>query len=213
MQVKRLVVGPVMTNCYIAWDENTNEGFIVDPGDAPHKIIPHIENLKIKYIFVTHGHFDHIMALCDIKEHTGAEIVVHEEDKDCLGDAYKCLLAGFMNRVSCFKPSIPDIIVHGGETFECAGKTLKIIHTPGHSRGSYCIDTGDALFTGDTLFEDDCGRCDLPGGDYDTILSSLKLLSELPGDRAVYPGHDVTTTLNRERQLNRDMLRATESRS
>lgn len=210
MIVKRIVAGPVMTNCYIAWNEDTREGFIVDPGDDAQKIISVIGDLKIKYIFVTHGHFDHILAVADVKAHTGADVVIHEEDKECLTDARKSLLHHFFNSLAGFKSVEADIIVHDGEVFECAGETLKIIHTPGHSRGSYCIDTGEHLFTGDTLFEDDCGRCDLPGGDYGTILRSLKLLHDLDGDRKVYPGHDVTTTLERERKLNRNMLEAME---
>ncbi len=212
MKVSKIIVGPVMTNCYIAWDDTTMEGFVVDPGDDAGKIISELGSIKIKYIFVTHGHFDHIMALAAVRKHTGATVIVHDADKACLEDQGKCLLNYFMLDTD-FTPVKPDIIVYGGETMECAGSVLHIIHTPGHSKGSYCIDSGDRIFTGDTLFEGDCGRCDLPGGSYDEILRSLRALSELPGDRVVYPGHGASTTLKQERRFNRDMLRAMEKRS
>ncbi|NLD86772.1 MAG: MBL fold metallo-hydrolase [Clostridiales bacterium] len=206
MKVSRIPVGPLGTNCYVAHDGVT--GFIVDPGDDASRIIEAVKGLNIEYIILTHGHFDHIMALSEVKSETGAKVAIHRAEKGSIESAGESLLGSFMSNVSDFKPVTADILLEGGEEFSCAGETLRIIHTPGHSRGSICIDTGSVLFSGDTLFEDDCGRWDLPGGDYDTLLESLRVLANLPGDRRVCPGHDVTTTLSRERQHNRAIREA-----
>jgi glyoxylase-like metal-dependent hydrolase (beta-lactamase superfamily II) len=202
LKIHTIVAGAVSTNCYIVYDTETNEAAVIDPGDGADKILAYLrqENLTARYIFLTHGHFDHILALEKVREQTGATVVIHGADAVYLRNP--ALSGPFGIRTT---PSEPDIEASHGDTFHMGGYTAEILHTPGHTPGSICLRMGNALFTGDTLFEDDCGRCDLPGGDYQVMLRSLRFLASLEGDYAVYPGHDVSTTLERERVHNINM--------
>lgn len=210
MLVETMVVGIVRTNCYLAYEETTKEGFLIDPGDHASYILETIRrlNVKLQYIILTHGHFDHVMALADVAEATGAKIAIHKSEAETIAHPSDATPRALGLPALQIKPAPADLLLQDGDTLSCAGECLTVLHTPGHTVGSICIDTGKILFSGDTLFEDDCGRCDLPGGNYTAMLSSLRRLAELPGDRIVYPGHDVSTTLARERQVNGDMLRA-----
>jgi glyoxylase-like metal-dependent hydrolase (beta-lactamase superfamily II) len=187
LKVQILVVGMVSTNCYIVYDTETREAAVIDPGDRAGVILEAVKgnDLTVRYIFLTHGHFDHVLALEEVRGATGAKAVAHEDE------GVKA-----------------DILTHDGETFLLGGTAVDVLHTPGHTPGSVCYRVKDLLFTGDTLFEDDCGRCDLPGGDYSLMLKSLRRLAELEGDYKVYPGHDVSTALSREREHNRNMREA-----
>lgn len=210
MKVVTMVVGPIETNCYLAYDEQTKEGFLIDPGEDAPRILAKIAELgvELRYIILTHSHFDHIMALAEVAAGTGAKIAIHEAEKDEIEKPGGRVIRSLGLGGAEIKAAPVGILLKDGDTLSCAGETLTVLHTPGHTVGSICIDTGSVLFSGDTLFEDDCGRCDLPGGDYRKMLTSLRRLAALPGDRVVYPGHDVSTTLSRERQVNGDMLRA-----
>ncbi len=210
LTIKTLVVGFVQTNCYLAYDESTKEGFLVDPGDNAPRILDEINRLGVRVmdIILTHSHFDHILALADVAAATGAKVAIHESEAAGIEAPGTATVRALGLPSLQIKPAKADILLRDGDTIDCAGERLTVLHTPGHTVGSICIDTGKVLFSGDTLFEDDCGRCDLPGGDYGVMLASLRRLAELPGDRVVYPGHDVSTTLARERQVNGDMLRA-----
>ena len=209
MKIQQFVVGMVQTNCYLAYDEETKEGFLVDPGDQAQEILRVIRELgvNLRYIILTHSHFDHIMALADLAAETGAQVAVHELEAGEIEAPSAAVLRSLGLRGIEIKPAPVAVRLKDGDTLRCAGETLTVLHTPGHTVGSICIDTGKVLFSGDTLFEDDCGRCDLPGGDYQVMLRSLRRLADLPGDRTVYPGHDVSTTLARERVSNADMRR------
>ncbi len=203
MLQRSLCVGRVMTNCYIVADEQTRDAAVIDPGDNADKILNVIklENLNVKYIFLTHGHFDHVLAVDGVRGATGAKCVLHESDARLMTHPPGILALGRAHGTA-------DILVRGGEEFELGSLRFKWMHTPGHTPGSCCIICGENLYTGDTLFEDDCGRCDLPGGDYRAMLESLRLLAALEGDYSVYPGHDVSTTLDRERRHNANMREA-----
>jgi glyoxylase-like metal-dependent hydrolase (beta-lactamase superfamily II) len=203
--IHTISVGMVNTNCYIVSDAQTGDAAVIDPGGGADKILEYLrrESLTVRYIFLTHGHFDHILALEKLRQDTGAPSVIHKADAAYLNDP--SLSSPFGVRVT---PSEPDIAASHGDTYQLGGQTVEVLHTPGHTPGSICLRIGDALFTGDTLFEDDCGRCDLPGGDYKAMLNSLRLLALLDGDYHVYPGHDVSTTLERERTHNVNMREA-----
>lgn len=213
MQIKRFIVGDVSTNCYLVYDEKTLEGAIVDPGDCADRLLAEIENEKIqlKYILLTHAHFDHILAVGAIKRATGAQVVVSKKD-EYLFDADAALSPfGPYGRQMKNKFDFPgaDIWAEEGTEVTFGGMTAKYISTPGHTPGSCVILLdGNILFTGDTLFCQSCGRVDLPGGDWGEMLKSLKKLYELPGDYRVLPGHEGLSMLERERVSNPYMLQA-----
>ena len=201
MKLIQLHVGMVQTNCYVFYDENTMEGAVVDPGDNVPVILREIERAgaKIKYILLTHAHFDHILAVHEISEKTGAKLVVHKDDEwllsyDSMGE--------FRPFARNYKETPVDILAEEGTKIQVGSLTAEYLHTPGHTPGSCCIRVEDVLFTGDTMFRHECGRCDLKGGDFSLMLQSLKRLSELPGDYRVLPGHDAITTLSEERARN-----------
>lgn len=212
MKIKQYCVGDVATNCYLIYDENTLEGAIVDPGDNADKLIEDIRSLKLnlKYILLTHAHFDHILAVGAIKKETGAEVVVSKEDEYLFDGQASLSPFGAYGRQLLKRFDFPgaDIWAEEGTEVTFGGMTAKYICTPGHTPGSCVIMLGDILFTGDTLFCGSCGRTDLPGGDWSTILKSLKRLYNLPGNYRVLPGHEALTTLDEERSSNPYMMQA-----
>lgn len=194
MLIKTLPVGYLDTNCYIVTDEETKKCAVIDPGADSNTILDYIESNKLvpEVIFLTHGHFDHYMALDDVVEATGAPVYINKNDANTEGmrDPHK------LDGDSGLKwYAEGDVMKAGGLEFE-------VLETPGHSPGSVTLKCQNALFTGDTLFRDSCGRTDLGGGSMETLLESLHRLSELEGDFEVYPGHAETTTLGRERNFN-----------
>ncbi len=174
MILKRLPVGPLGANCYIAGDEKEKTGIIIDPGGDAGKIISEIGNLglKIEKIVLTHGHGDHIGAANELKAATGAEIAIHGDDLAVMKD--KSLYEMFW--LDYNPVNQPDILLKDGDILETGELKFKVIHTPGHSRGSICLLGEGVLFSGDTLFNGSIGRTDLArwGGDYNTIIKSFK---------------------------------------
>ena len=213
MKIKQFCVGDVATNCYLVYDENTLEGAIVDPGDRADMLLAEIEDKKItlKYILLTHAHFDHILAVGAFKKATGAQVVVSKAD-EYLFDANASLSPfGAYGRQLMNRFDFPgaDIWAEEGTEVTFGGMTAKYLSTPGHTPGSCTILLNNSiLFTGDTLFCQSCGRTDLPGGDWHAMLKSLKRLYELPGDYQVLPGHESLSTLERERASNPYMQQA-----
>ena len=195
MLIKCLTVGHIQANCYIVTDEDTLECAVIDPGAESNTILSYLEKnkLKCKYIFLTHGHFDHTGAVKEVQASTGAVLCVSPKDvaKTPLEMTYK------------FKvPPCGATFISDGDTFTVGSLTFEAIATPGHSEGGLTFRCGDALFTGDTLFRDSCGRTDFPGCSSREMMKSLKKLYELPGDYEVYPGHMEATSLDRERRFN-----------
>ena len=195
MEVKVLQVGPIGTNCYILEDEKAHAAAIIDPGDEAGRILQVIEDdgVDVKYILLTHGHYDHTTAVPQLhKALPQAEIYIHKADANGAGSQLFPLTG-----------QIPDLKFYDeGDTLALGDMTIQVLHTPGHSKGSVTLKVGDVLFCGDTLFAGSCGRTDLAGGSYAEIMASLKKLGQLPGDYHVCPGHDVTSTLERERRSN-----------
>ena len=202
MQLMRLVVGPLQVNCFIVADERTKEAVVIDPGDDARDIIGLVKDkgLKVKYIVNTHAHFDHVTANRELKEATGAELLLHE------GDAP--LLATIPQHAKMFgmtAPSSPpaDRFVKHGDVITIGDITLKVLHTPGHSPGGICLLGEGFVFTGDALFESSIGRTDLPGGDLMTLINAIKeQLMTLPDETQVFCGHGPATTIGAERQEN-----------
>ncbi len=192
MLIKCIPVGHIEANCYIVTDENTGECAVIDPGDELNTIMDYIEDLGlcVRAIFLTHGHYDHTGAAEGLHEETGAQIYIHRADVTDRPESFRYLAPEGTKFWSD-----GDIVTVGSLRF-------RVMETPGHSPGSVTIKCGDALFTGDTLFAGSCGRTDLPGGDMDRLLESLRRLADIPGNYDVYPGHMDPSTLDVEKASN-----------
>ncbi len=192
----------VYANCYILKDEKSGEALVVDPGTYNKRFEALIRQegvTALKYIVLTHGHFDHIGGIEKLRKDFGGEIAIHKEDADCLYDKNKSLASKFFLPQNNVKA---DILLSDGSELSLGEHTIRVVHTPGHTKGSVCYVVSDMIFSGDTLFRGTVGRTDFPGGSYDEIIASLTKLASLEGDFAVYPGHDASTTLESERQYN-----------
>ncbi|GAB6182982.1 MBL fold metallo-hydrolase [Thermodesulfovibrio hydrogeniphilus] len=202
MKIKKFEVGPLLVNCYVVFDEKSSEAFVVDPGDEPDLILDFIkeEGLNLKYIICTHGHFDHIGAVKEIKEGTGAKIILHKADLEIYRNSPEIALQFFGIEIEP-QPE-PDILLENDETLQIFGKELKFIHTPGHSPGSISVYIDGVIFTGDTLFAGSVGRTDLVGGSMNALLQSLKKIANLPHNTVVYPGHGPKTKIEIELKTN-----------
>jgi len=204
VEIKTLNVGWNGTNCYIIYDIGSGEASVIDPGGEAERIIAFIneKKLKVKNIFLTHGHFDHILGVQQLKEATGARLVVHEADAVCLRDTHAALYNSLMPEP--FRVAKPDILLKGGERTLVNGVEMLFVHTPGHSPGSMCLFMSNVLFSGDTLFADTIGRSDFPTSDPAALAESLRNLYALNRDFVVYPGHGEPTSLFYEKEHNRD---------
>jgi len=204
MRIMKMLVGQVMTNCYIVYHNDTREAFIVDPGDHAARLGDAVvkENLSLKAILLTHGHFDHMMAVPGLKERFGVPVYAGEGEVELLQDSNSNLSGGWIG-----KPTVipVDHSLKDGEEFSLAGFTVKTIHTPGHTGGGVCyyIAEEQVLFSGDTLFCESYGRTDLPTGSMSAIARSInERLLALPEDVMVYPGHSEETSIGHERKYN-----------
>ena len=207
MKIMQLCVGVVGTNCYIVYDETTRAAAVIDPGDNAPSILHAVEQekLDVKYVLLTHAHFDHILAAHEVLQATGAQYVVPEADLWLLD---RNNMGQFRALARTYVQDTPDILASEGTEITFGGLTAVYMSTPGHTPGSSVIRIDDCLFTGDCLFRHECGRCDLEGGDFSAMLRSLRRLYELEGDYKVLPGHEGISTLNEERAANPYMLQA-----
>jgi len=200
--IEKLEVGPIMANCFILGCESTKEAVVVDPGDDADRILMALAKaeLQVKYLVNTHGHFDHVGANKRMKEVTGAPIAIHPGDEPMLTELSRS--AAMFGLSAENSPPADRLLNHGDEI--CFGDTtLKVIHTPGHSPGGICLYTPGHLFAGDALFAGSIGRTDLPGGDFDTLISSIKTkLFTLPEETVVYTGHGPETSIGNEKRMN-----------
>lgn len=199
MLIKCFPVGHLEENCYIVADEDSLLCAVVDPGDESNTILDYVEETKLRVqdIFLTHGHFDHTGAVEALLEETGAQLWMHRRDAS----------EGESDGFSYDAPEGTKFYKEGDE-IAVGALRFTVMETPGHSPGSVTLKCGEALFTGDTLFRGGAGRTDLPGGDTNTLMASLKRLAFLPGDYEVWPGHMDGTTLDRERMTNYYLRRA-----
>ena len=202
MRITNLPSGALQANTYLAVDEKTNEGFIVDPGGYNKVLTKEVRDndVNIKYIILTHGHSDHI---CGVNEHKAefpdAKIVAYKDEEAMLENPNLNQSPGFGVPYS----TKADILVSDGDELKVGDVTLKFIHTPGHTEGGMCIYVKEAkaLFSGDTLFRQSIGRTDFPGGSYKEIMDSIrKKLFLLPDDTNVFPGHMGTTSIGFEKE-------------
>lgn len=204
MKVKLLRVGPIGTNCYILEDDQTNLAAVIDPGDEPELIQEALEKegVEVRYLLLTHGHYDHTTAVPALhRVYPQADIYIHQADANGAGSTL-FPLAGEVDDLKLYDE---------GGVIRLGDHEIQVLHTPGHSPGSVTLKVEDVLFTGDTLFAGSCGRTDLRGGSYEQIMQSLKRLGELKGDFHVCPGHEATSTLERERRSNPFLMEAMRS--
>lgn len=202
MIVEKLEVGPIMANCFIAGCEETKKCAIIDPGDEAERILAIVKKhgFEVAAIINTHGHFDHVGANAAVKRATGAPLMIHELDAPWLSlVAQSAANWGLSGEDS---PQ-PDRLIAHDDTISVGNLTFTVIHTPGHSPGGVALFCGKHLFVGDTLFSGSIGRTDLPKGDHNTLLTSIReRLYVLPDDVVVYTGHGPETTIGREKRSN-----------
>lgn len=203
LRVEQYVVGPVMTNCYFAINEDTNEMFVVDPGDEAGSLIDRIKskNLTPVAVLLTHGHFDHASGAKEVAKAFGIKVYAQEQEKETLENP-TINLSGMTGEKEAYGA---DCYVSDEEILDLAGFEIKVLHTPGHTKGGCCyyMEKEQALFSGDTLFNQSVGRTDFPGGSATVLLRSIEeKLMPMPGQTKVYPGHNDTTTIGWEKQYN-----------
>lgn len=201
MIIERVVDRFMGENTYILGDENTKKCAVIDPGGSIIDIFNVIKQheFTVEYIILTHGHGDHICRVPEIKEKTNAKIVAHVKEEEVLIDRVKNLSAQLPGPLVEFDA---DIYVDEGDIIELGGLKLKIIHTPGHTKGGMSIKVGENIFTGDTLFAGSIGRTDFYGGDYKQIMKSLKKLAKYDDNAVIYPGHGPESTIGVEKRVN-----------
>jgi glyoxylase-like metal-dependent hydrolase (beta-lactamase superfamily II) len=201
MKILTYILGDFATNCYLVIDEKTKKACLIDPAKFNMEIENTINNegLILEYIILTHGHFDHILGANIFREKTGAKIVAHKAEEEYLRNPKKSLTSICGGGTIAVDQYIIEnnILVFGDVSF-------RVIHTPGHTRGSCCFTCDDesVMFTGDTLFNGSIGRCNFYGGDFEVMISSLQKLKSLNQNYIVYPGHGVATSLDDEKANN-----------
>lgn len=203
MKVMTITGGELFENCYFAMDDATGQVAVIDPGFWNQRLEEAVRRTgpeNIKMILLTHGHFDHIAGVAGLQEKTGAAIYFPEKEKDFLSDPALNLIG--MMPTGTFASFTPGVYVKEGDVIQLGDTSFTVLETPGHTRGSCCYMTQEAIFSGDTLFFCSAGRTDFPTGSGAELTASLKRISALPGDYAVYPGHEGATTLQYERLYN-----------
>ena len=204
MKIEKFVLGSVGTNCYIVVNEGTKECFLVDLATYSQEMVNYIKKsgYQVKGILLTHGHFDHIMGIEEFIDEIPTTVYAHEEEEKYLKDP----VLNFSTVLGNKEYSVNKVVfLKELQSFSLAGFEVCILHIPGHTPGgcAYYLPSEGVVFTGDTLFSGSVGRTDLPGGDSEVLLQSIKdKLLVLPEETGVYPGHVEATTIGREKKMN-----------
>jgi glyoxylase-like metal-dependent hydrolase (beta-lactamase superfamily II) len=200
-EIHTSVVGQLQTNCYIL--KSGNEVIVVDPGDEPGRILMFLKDINAKptRIVATHTHFDHVLGVNGVRKATKAPFVIHEDDLPMLRS-----MQSRAHRFMGFEVPPPpkvDGYLDDGDLLRLGDETIRVLHTPGHSPGSISLSGDGYVLTGDALFNQSIGRTDLPGGDLNTLIHSIReKLFKLDDDTTVYPGHGPETTIGDEKLAN-----------
>ena len=194
MEIKTFEAGPLSANNYLLIDNG--EAVLIDCSEYKPEML---EGVNLKYIILTHGHFDHVLGVNPTKKATGAKVLIHKNDVERMEET-----AAIMTSFGLMGVETPeaDEFINDGDTIKFGNTELKCIHTPGHTQGSTCYLVDNKLFSGDTLFKDFYGRCDLPGGDFNKLVDSIKKLFTINEDTSVYSGHGEETTIGYEKKYN-----------
>lgn len=199
MKVTYYPVGEYQANCVFLSDEQGTT-VVIDPGDEAGRLLDRLkdQHLNVKAILLTHAHFDHLLAVRELQEATGAPLYIHAEDAPALSDADISLIPPHR------RPYVltADRLLNDGDIVTVGDLTLTALHTPGHTKGSCCFLCEDLLIAGDTLFAGSVGRTDLPGGNMRTLFQSLRRLAALPGETQMISGHGEDTTIGYECRYN-----------
>ena len=199
----KLAVGMLGSNCFLAWDNKSGEGVVIDPGADGERIIQAVREREftVKWILNTHGHGDHIGANGMLKQEYNVPLLIHELDSAMLSDPAANMSLQFGPPIA--SPPAARFLLPA-DKIQFGGVALEVIHTPGHSPGGVCLYDGvGTLFSGDTLFPGSVGRWDLPGGDQDLLLRSIReRILVLPDETEVLPGHGQNTTIGQEKRWN-----------
>lgn len=198
MEIRTFPVTPFIVNCYVVKDGN--EVLIIDPGDAPASLFRYIVGCTVRMIVNTHCHCDHCGGNAPLLRKTGAELAIHREELPLLRAME---LQARMFGVEVEPSPDPNRFLSEGDRIDVGGASFKVVHAPGHSPGHIVLVGDGVVFCGDVLFQGSIGRTDLPGGDYQQLLASIRdKLLVLPDETVVYPGHGPSTTIGDERRTN-----------
>ncbi len=201
-KIFNLILGSYYANCYIIRDEATGKSAIVDPGFYTLGLKSSLKKEgfeEFEYVLLTHGHYDHILGAAGFKDEMKAKVVIHRDEEAFLRDNSLSLTDEVPYG---YKPPKADVLVSDGDVIKLGETEIKVLHTPGHTKGSVCFILGDTIISGDTLFRENVGRWDFPTGDHSVLLDSIRRLYALEGDYTVLPGHNEETTLEHERNNN-----------
>ena len=197
MEINVFEAGPLGANNYLLTDGN--EAVLIDCSEVKSEILEELKDESLKFILLTHGHFDHVLGVNDMREQTGTKVLVHKDDVIRMQES-----ANIMQTfgVSGVETPTADQFINNGDVLKFGNTEIKVIHTPGHTEGCVCYLIDGKLFSGDTLFRDSVGRCDLPGGNFAKMTDSIKnVLFKLDDNTTVYPGHGPETTIGYEKNL------------
>ena len=198
MIINTFTAGPIDANNYLLTDND--EAVLIDCSEVKPEVLSALEGKKLKFILLTHGHFDHVLGVNEMREKTGAKVLINKEDVVSMNESADIMRTFGVQGVETPKA---DDFLNDGDTLKFGNTEIKVIATPGHTQGCVCYLIDGKLFSGDTLFKESVGRCDLPGGNFQKLSDSVKnRLFTLDDNTIVYPGHGPETTIGYEKKYN-----------